>query len=496
MAIQFPNFLSVPNNKPDYSGISDIFENYYAGKAMPQNDLIRAVQAEFARPNAEQNLLSTKLSNRKSQMDMDKMAQDMAEQAAFEKKLSQALSANQLPARNAGQGGLPLPPIRNSQPIGANPSQTSRVAGISGVNIVGADSNADAGFDPSKMEPRFRKFDQMANGLPNDANTFDTKLSNDEESKFKKWKEKYAPNDSGKDYDLRGAFKAGLTPDIKTGHWPDTFKKPNHPTFSNQSIYAAQAPQLAGSWQGENYIKPKPSEPELDEIVISKGSPHLAGVDQMYDSDPRSRAFLEKKGFKKTQEIKFDNKTGRTTILTKYPSGTVTTKTYGGAAAAGEGGIPLTNKMISAHQEKIAAIDNALPALETILEKPKTWAGKIQQFPRSSGWLPGMGYVPGFMGESASYEAKVNSVIDTLMKAYGLPSTHEGLETIRKQLLIEHGETDAHYKRRLKDFIKDLKLRKAYSENEVKKSHKIAPIDASSGSGETYSSNDYEVVNE
>lgn len=51
--------------------------------------------------------------------------------------------------------------------------------------------------------------------------TYDTQLSPEEELQFQKWKAIHAPKDSGQDYDLRGAFKAGLAPDPKTGHWPD-----------------------------------------------------------------------------------------------------------------------------------------------------------------------------------------------------------------------------------------------------------------------------------
>lgn len=83
---------------------------------------------------------------------------------------------------------------------------------------------------------------------------FDTPLSPLEERLFRSWKERYAPNDSGEDYDLRGAFKAGLTPDPQTGHWPDTYKKPNHPTFSDRSIYSSLAGTKPGSWKGESYI--------------------------------------------------------------------------------------------------------------------------------------------------------------------------------------------------------------------------------------------------
>jgi hypothetical protein len=92
-------------------------------------------------------------------------------------------------------------------------------------------------------------------GLGNQSQ-YETALSEPEEAMFKKWKEKYAPNDTGADYDLRGAFKSGLKPDPQTGHWPDTFKKPNHPTFSVESIYARDRPDLAGHWEGETYIPP------------------------------------------------------------------------------------------------------------------------------------------------------------------------------------------------------------------------------------------------
>lgn len=83
-----------------------------------------------------------------------------------------------------------------------------------------------------------------------------TKLSKDDEAKFTKWKRRYAPNDSGEDYDLRGAFRAGVTP-AANGHWPDTFKKPNHPTFSEESVYSQRDPSLpAGRWDGENFLPP------------------------------------------------------------------------------------------------------------------------------------------------------------------------------------------------------------------------------------------------
>lgn len=87
--------------------------------------------------------------------------------------------------------------------------------------------------------------------------SYGTQLSPDEEQQFSTWKAQNAPNDSGEDYDLRGAFKAGLSPDPATGHWADTYKKPNHPTFSDQSMYAQDAPDKAGHWDGDTYIPPQ-----------------------------------------------------------------------------------------------------------------------------------------------------------------------------------------------------------------------------------------------
>ena len=54
------------------------------------------------------------------------------------------------------------------------------------------------------------------------------------------------------DYDMRGLWKAnpGAVPD-PWGHWPDTYKLPNHPTFSDQSVYATED---APRWYGKRLI--------------------------------------------------------------------------------------------------------------------------------------------------------------------------------------------------------------------------------------------------
>jgi hypothetical protein len=64
---------------------------------------------------------------------------------------------------------------------------------------------------------------------------------------FQQWKSQYAPNDTGTDYDLRGAYQAGLKPDADRGHFPDTFKMTNHPTFSVESKYSTTE-RPGGTW--------------------------------------------------------------------------------------------------------------------------------------------------------------------------------------------------------------------------------------------------------
>lgn len=86
---------------------------------------------------------------------------------------------------------------------------------------------------------------------------YNTKLNDVEEEQFKSWKKQNAPEDSGADYDLRGAFKGGEAKDPDTGHWKDKYKKPNHPSFSDESQYATGAQRdRAGHWVEGVFVPP------------------------------------------------------------------------------------------------------------------------------------------------------------------------------------------------------------------------------------------------
>lgn len=60
-------------------------------------------------------------------------------------------------------------------------------------------------------------------------------------------------NDSGYDYDYRGYYsKYGSFNPSSNMHLTDEFKKPNHPTFSVESIYYTGQP-YAINWNKEPY---------------------------------------------------------------------------------------------------------------------------------------------------------------------------------------------------------------------------------------------------
>jgi hypothetical protein len=72
-------------------------------------------------------------------------------------------------------------------------------------------------------------------GLFGRAPNYDTPLDPQQETAFRQWAgPKIADT---QDYDLRGAWVADAR-QAGNGHLPDTYKKPNHPTFSAESQYS------------------------------------------------------------------------------------------------------------------------------------------------------------------------------------------------------------------------------------------------------------------
>lgn len=76
---------------------------------------------------------------------------------------------------------------------------------------------------------------------------FNTKLKPEEEAEFQQWAKDSGREGDVYDYDLRGAWKASAE-EAGNGHLPDTFKKPNHPTFSTDSQYSGKGGATGGTW--------------------------------------------------------------------------------------------------------------------------------------------------------------------------------------------------------------------------------------------------------
>lgn len=86
---------------------------------------------------------------------------------------------------------------------------------------------------------------------------YNTKLSDEDEFAFWRWvqeqseKRGYDVGNDLYDYDLRGAWQelnSGKMKKGSNGHLGDKYKKPNHKTFSDQSIYNGADGYVGGQW--------------------------------------------------------------------------------------------------------------------------------------------------------------------------------------------------------------------------------------------------------
>lgn len=102
------------------------------------------------------------------------------------------------------------------------------------------------------------------------------------------------PDYIGDDYDLEAAYKnlplktmQAWAKDPEKNHLPDTYKKPNHPTFSNESMYYKEG-MPAVKWEGDKAIPINQPQQEADAPVVYKSKK------QTY----QGRAFMEATGLR------------------------------------------------------------------------------------------------------------------------------------------------------------------------------------------------------
>lgn len=328
MAVQFPNFLSVPAQRPDFSGLSDIFQNYYGGKALKQNDIInqskvkeapldllfKQIQAEFARPNAETALAGAKLgnqgkslSNRKEQMAIQTLQRELGQQAKFDAAMKEAQrAASGGSGQGTGIGG------------GMGGSGTSM--------IMPTAMQAPTGVDAVR---------QQQNGT---------------------------------------ALQKGLMEVMQHQAMKNQESPTQAPLLDQHPEEEAQTAQTA-----QNAM---PTQPKSQMQEITAGNPAEYFVDKLWEENPDMRALIKKRGYRdKEEKPEYDKKTGVTRITTRWPSGRTTVKTIQPVFDESdlEKGIPLTPQVLNKVVNQVRGSDAVMPYIDKIIEM-----GENGELPHSS----------------------------------------------------------------------------------------------------------------
>lgn len=128
-------------------------------------------------------------------------------------------------------------------------------------HIKSSTSNPDGAA--SKKSERDAGKNQMVDPEMMYKDKYNTSLTPSEEIEFKKWVTSESSR-QGRDismdlgaYDLRGFWKSGDYKNMdEDNHGSDRWKKPNHPTFSNQSNYHNIDGHYGGNWTDDGGYQP------------------------------------------------------------------------------------------------------------------------------------------------------------------------------------------------------------------------------------------------
>jgi hypothetical protein len=119
---------------------------------------------------------------------------------------------------------------------------------------------------------------------------FNTVLSPTEETDFKRWNIDLAARRTvkGDDYDLRRSARSRACRPAANGHWPDTFKKPNHPTFSCRSrrTRSSSTRPTRPASMGRRYVQADPESATRYADILHKQQDSLYGGKSEPDSSP------------------------------------------------------------------------------------------------------------------------------------------------------------------------------------------------------------------
>jgi hypothetical protein len=122
---------------------------------------------------------------------------------------------------------------------------------------------------------------------------YNTVLSPDDEARYQAWGKQQAaqigrnPAADTYDYDMRGFWQSG-EPVAANGHSGDAYKKPNHPTFSNQSRYQGADGATGGTWSGGQDGRPWGFTPSTTNLQ-NRG---VAGMERYFDQSEKGNYLM------------------------------------------------------------------------------------------------------------------------------------------------------------------------------------------------------------
>jgi len=118
--------------------------------------------------------------------------------------------------------------------------------------------------------------------MANLTDKYNTKLSDSEEQQFQSWALQNGRTNDTMDYDMRGWWKENAkngTP-APGQHFTDKYKKPNHPTFSDESIYHGKDGNKGGTWGGTDAAPTfKPSKTNLQNLTREQLQQYFQNVE-------------------------------------------------------------------------------------------------------------------------------------------------------------------------------------------------------------------------
>ena len=174
-----------------------------------------------------------------------------------------------------------------------------------------------------------------------------------------------------------------------------------------------------------------------NEKVLVPGNPNLSRINDIYNKYPQYRKELEAMGYKKSQSIKFDSKSGMNIITTTLPNGEVKVRTE--AITGQNGTVPLTNALKSQLQNIKVNVPKVKRLVDDLIASPSP-----TEFPLYR------------KGARTKHHALVKEAAETYAKAKGWPNTNESIKAASEILGRGSLETDSDYRLRLEELKKEL----------------------------------------